>query len=116
MSKSEKRQRADVLLGIRCYPDEKQQIKDNAATGGLSVGEYLRRCALGRRITAKTDTRFMNEMLRLGGLLKHLHNEQQKTMTPELSKQFSDTLIALKTAIIAIDMDDGLLPTRRLKP
>ncbi len=106
MSKSEKRQRSAQLLGIRCYPEEKEQILQSAQAAGLSTGEYLRRCALGRRITAKTDTKTMNELLSLGGLQKHLHNElNDKGMTPALSKQFSEVLSALKKAIVAIDLD-----------
>ena len=106
MSLSEKRQRTALLPSVRCFPEEKTQIQDSAQTAGLSVGEYLRRCALGRRITAKTDTKTMNELLRLGGLQKHLHNElKDKGMTPALSKQFSEVLSALKKAIVAIDLD-----------
>lgn len=102
MSKSEKRNRTELLLGIRCLPEEKALIKEKAELSGMSVGEYLRRCALGRRITPPTDIRMINELLRLGGLQKHLYNQMQSHMTPELSKQFSEVLVALKKAVVAI--------------
>ncbi|HAI8717861.1 TPA: mobilization protein, partial [Escherichia coli] len=33
---------------------------------------------------------------------KHLYNQMQSHMTPELSKQFSEVLVALKKAVVAI--------------
>ncbi|WP_425272755.1 plasmid mobilization protein [Rahnella woolbedingensis] len=57
MSRSEKRNRAALLPSIRCLPEEKQQIKESAHAAGLSVGEYLRRCALGRRIRGPPGVR-----------------------------------------------------------
>ncbi|MNL56518.1 hypothetical protein D3C87_1800190 [compost metagenome] len=44
----------------------------------------------------------MNEILKLGGLQKHLYSEMQKQgmMTPELSKQFADTLAALQKTLM----------------
>ncbi|MGR7464159.1 plasmid mobilization protein MobA [Klebsiella aerogenes] len=105
MSQSENRQRTEVLLGIRCYPDEKEQIRDSARAAGLSTGEYLRRCALGRRIVARTDTELKKELLRLGGLQKHLYTQMREGMTPELSQLFAETLVAIRVAIAALDLD-----------
>lgn len=107
MSKSEKRQRTELFLGIRWYPEEKEQVVASARSAGLSAGEFLRRAALGRRIVAKGDIRQMNEILKLGGLQKHLYTEMQKqgVMTPELSKQFADTLAELQTAVMKFRAD-----------
>lgn len=102
VSKSEKRKRIDLLPSVRCYPEEKAQILKSAKAAGLSTGEYIRRCALGRRIIAKGDTKQMNEILKQGGLLKHLYTEMQKqgAMTTELSKKFADTLTAQQMAFL----------------
>ncbi len=109
MSLSEKRLRSELLLGIRCYPDEKERIQGSARAAGLSVGEYLRRCAMGRVIVSRGDAAQVRELMKLGGLQKHLFNQMQEQMTPELSKQFSDVLVTLKKAILSIDMGiDGL--------
>jgi hypothetical protein len=107
MSKSEKRQRNVLFLGIRWYPEEKEQVIESARSAGLSAGEFLRRAALGRRVVAKGDSQQMNEILKLGGLQKHLYTEMQKqgVMTPELSKQFSDTLAALNKAFLKFRAD-----------
>lgn len=102
MSKSEKRQRTVLFLGIRWFPEEKDQVCESARAAGLSAGEFVRRCTLGRRIVAKGDTRQMNEILKLGGLLKHLYSEMKKdgVMTTDKSKEFSDALIATKVALM----------------
>lgn len=112
MSKSEKRNRTELLLGIRCLPDEKDAIKEKAKLAGLSVGEFLRRCALDRKISVRTDIKLMNELLRLGGLQKHLYNEMKTQMTPELSRQYSDVLVEIKKAIVALDI--GVSPAGRV--
>lgn len=57
-----------MLLGIRCLPEEKEAIQEKARLAGLSVGEFLRRCALDRKISVRTDIKLMKELLRLGGL------------------------------------------------
>lgn len=111
MSKSEKRNRTELLLGIRCLPEEKEAIQEKARLAGLSVGEFLRRCALDRKIAVRTDVKLMKELLRLGGLQKHLYNEMQTQMTPELSRQFSDVLVELRKAVVALDI--GINPSER---
>ena len=42
---------------------------------GLSLSAFIRKISLGQRISSKADLRVLSELLRLGGLLKHLHNE-----------------------------------------
>jgi hypothetical protein len=105
MKKSEKRQKTALLGSVRCLPHEKEKILESAKAAGISTGEFIRRSALGRRIVAKGDTRQMNEILKLGGLQKHLYTEMQKQgmMTPELSRQFAQTLTLLQVALLKFD-------------
>ena len=103
MSKSEKRQR-NKWLKARCTDEEADLIRAKAEAAGLSVSDLLRRSALTRKIVTRTDQRLMNELLRLGGLQKHLYNQMQDGMTTELSKQFSEALVALKKAVLQIDL------------
>lgn len=53
MSKSEKRQRTALMGSIRCYPEEKAQIMESAKAAGMSAGEFMRCCALGRPVAAR---------------------------------------------------------------
>lgn len=105
MSKSESRKR-EKLVKCRCTDEEFETINRKAQVAGISTSELLRRSALNRKIMVRTDLKLMNELLRLGGLQKHLYNEMREKMTTDLSHQFSDVLVEIKRAIIALDLDN----------
>jgi len=109
MSKSESRQKGKVI-NLRCTEEEANILKEKAKAAGISTSDLLRRSALNRKIVTRTDQRLMNELLRLGGLQKHLFNQMQDNMTTELSKQFSEVLVEVKKAIIALDLN--IVPVR----
>lgn len=109
MSKSESRQKGKVI-NLRCTEEEATILKEKAKAAGISTSDLLRRSALNRKIVTRTDQRLMNELLRLGGLQKHLFNQMQDNMTTELSKQFSEVLVEVKKAIIALDLN--VVPVR----
>lgn len=60
---------------IRFTLDETKEIADRAKAAGLSVADYLRKSAFGKRITPKVDLHLVNELRRIGGLLKLVHTE-----------------------------------------
>lgn len=95
MSKSEKRRRTAWIPAIRCFPDEKIQIEEKAKDCGLSMGQYLVQCGLGRQTRSNVDSMVINELRRLGGLQKHLFVEGQGG----LSAQYADVLQEIKLAI-----------------
>lgn len=105
MSKSESRKR-EKLVKCRCTDEEFEAINRKAQVAGISTSELLRRSALNRKIMVRTDLKLMNELLRLGGLQKHLYNEMRDKMTTEISHQFSDVLVEIKRAIIALDLNN----------
>lgn len=107
MSRSEIRQKTALLGSVRCYPEEKEQIQQSARAAGITVGEFMRRSALGRRIVARGDPRQMHEILQLGEQQKRLYNELQcqGMMTPVLREQFSATLSALQVALMKFRAD-----------
>lgn len=103
MSNSKSGQK-DRWIKFRCSEDDYEAITKKAIVAGLTTSEYLRRTALNRRIQVRTDIRMMNELKRLGGLQKHLYTQMQEQMTTELSRQFSEVLSGIVTAINALDM------------
>ncbi|WP_122744889.1 plasmid mobilization protein MobA [Pseudomonas viridiflava] len=103
MSKSESRSR-DQMIKVRCTLDEKELLVEKAKAAEISVSDLMRSAALKRKIKTPTDKKLMGELLQLGGLQKHLYNQMQDQMTTDLSKQFSDVLVAIKKAVIAIDL------------
>jgi len=67
------RPKANVLkriFPVRMLPDERKRIEDLADLAGLNTSEYIRRCALGKRIRSRINLTAMNELRRLGGLQK----------------------------------------------
>ena len=59
----------------RLTEQEYADVLEQADAVALSRSEYLRRRLFGRRVVPKTDLRVLAELRRLGGLLKHIHNE-----------------------------------------
>lgn len=98
MSSSENRKRV-VNLKTRCLPEESDVIREKAMDSGVTVSEFLRCAALGRKTRSTIDSQIINELRRLGGLQKHLFNESGGVH----SKEFSDVLIAIKEAILRIE-------------
>ena len=39
-----------VLMSLRIYAEDKEQIEEKARKTGLTTSEYIRRCALGRKL------------------------------------------------------------------
>ena len=65
----------DQVVNIRLTATEKAALKEQAAAAGLTISQYGRRRLFGRPVIAQADTAVLRELRRLGGLLKHLHNQ-----------------------------------------
>ena len=76
---------------LRLAAEEKDRLKSDADLAGLSVSEIVRRQYFGRPIIANADLVMVREMRRMGGLMKHLHNESGGAY----SKQTSDAINAI---------------------
>ena len=67
----------DAVINVRLTSDEKMKLKEDADLAGLSMSELVRRRYFGRPIIASADAIMLKELRRLGGLLKHIHNESK---------------------------------------
>ncbi len=65
----------DAMITLRLSASEKAKLQDDAGLVALSVSEVVRRRYFGRRIVAQADSAVLRELRRMGGLLKHFHNE-----------------------------------------
>ena len=74
MSNSENRKRTKIIM-VRVTPREHEMIESKSQDTGITVPEFLRACATGRRTRSAVDSRVINELRRLGGLQKLLFNE-----------------------------------------
>ena len=85
----------NAIVNVRLLSSEKDRLREDADLAGLSMSELVRRRYFGRRIVAHADTALLKELRRLGGLLKHVHNESDGAY----SKDTAAALNALKLAI-----------------
>ena len=73
--KSERAEPLDAMINVRLSVSEKAKLQDDAGLAALTISELVRRRYFGRRIVARADSAVLRELRRLGGLLKHVHNE-----------------------------------------
>lgn len=57
-------------ISLRIRPADKAALKEAADRAGKSLSAYLVACGLGRKLRSRVDDRAINELRRLGGLLK----------------------------------------------
>jgi len=95
MSSSEARKRT-VNMKVRLLPEEDAEIRDRAHEAGLTVAQYLRCCALNRRIRNQADRNVVNELRRLGGLQKHLFSQIGGVNSQEYAQIFKSIIDAIE--------------------
>ena len=91
----------DKLIAVRLTATEKKRLLENVDHAGLSLSEYARRRLFGRRVLAQTDAVMIRELRRIGGLLKHIHNETRG----RYSQDTVDALRAIKVHIETLSRD-----------
>jgi hypothetical protein len=65
----------DAVINVRLTTSEKIRLKEDADFAGISVSALVRRRYFGRPIIANADAVMIKELRRLGGQLKHIHNQ-----------------------------------------
>lgn len=91
----------DAVINVRLTAAEKARLKEDADLAGLSMSELVRRRYFGRPIVANVDAVMLKELRRIGGLLKHIHNESNGTY----SKETAAVLAVLKAYIEKLSHD-----------
>jgi uncharacterized protein (DUF1778 family) len=76
----------DAVINVRLTANEKNQIRESAGIAGLSMSEFIRRRALGRAVVAHADTIVIQELRRLGGLVKLIHTESHGAYSAETAR------------------------------
>jgi hypothetical protein len=94
---TENRQRT-VSFPVRLRPDEAEAIREKARDAGVSLSHFMRDAALGRRTRSTLDSQIINELRRLGGLLKH-----QFTLSGgQYSRESAAVMVEIKEAVARI--------------
>jgi hypothetical protein len=91
----------DAMLRLRLTTSEKERLREDADLAALSMSELVRRRYFGRPIIANADAIMIKELRRLGGLVKHVHNESNGVN----SKETAEVLVALKAYIESLSCD-----------
>jgi len=69
---------------------ELQWVREAVAKTDLSMSEYGRRCVLGRVVVSKSDTEQTRLLMKITGLLKHIHNESGGAYSTKTAAMLSD--------------------------
>lgn len=88
-----------VGLRMRCTPDEADRIKQNALDAGMSVSEFLRTVALGRKTRSTVDSQMIASLIKMGAMLKDQFNKSGGRYADESAA----TLREITAAIARID-------------
>lgn len=72
-------------VNLRVTQSELDQLREEADMAGLSLSEMVRRRYFGMPIIARSDEVTIRELRRLGGLVKHLHNESKGAYAEEVT-------------------------------
>ena len=78
--------------------EEYSQVRNDAGIAGLTMAAFGRRRLLGVRVASKADLAVLAELRKLGGLLKHIHNETRgaySALTAQAIKDLSAYVRAL---------------------
>jgi len=91
----------DAVINVRLTAAEKARLQEDADFAGVSMSELVRRRYFGRRVVAHADAVVLKELRRIGGLLKHIHNESRGVY----SKDTAGALGALQSYIERLSRD-----------
>lgn len=61
MGNTDKKKENMVLMSMRISAEDKELIEEKARKTGLTTSEYMRRCALGRKLPCYGDTSLLKE-------------------------------------------------------
>jgi hypothetical protein len=85
---------------IKLLSQEKETIRQQAHLAGLTVSEFIRKCALNRPIRSQVSREVAAELSKLFGLQKHLLMEIKGLPNEEeLRRELNSVLSELHTAL-----------------
>lgn len=79
----------DAIVNVRLTSSEKERLKEDADMAGLSMSELVRRRYFGKPIIANADAIMLKELRRIGGLVKHVHNQSNGAYNSETIEALS---------------------------
>jgi hypothetical protein len=100
MRRPKRTEGTSLRIEIRITEEEKAILREQANSASLTMSEYVRRSALGKRIISTMDQKAAGELARLGGLQKYLLTQIKGLPDEEgLRKGLNSTLLAVQDAL-----------------
>ena len=84
-------------ITFRLSESEYAQVSDELTVCGLSLSAFARKRLLGQRVASKADLAVLGELRRLGGLLKHIHNETRGAYSSLTAQAIRDLSAYVRT-------------------
>lgn len=85
---------ARILL--RVTEAEKAAFHAQASEAGLKLSEYIRRRLTGHRVHSIASQQTINELRRLGGLLKKVHTDSRGAYSEATAEALREVVAAVK--------------------
>ena len=89
--RNEQDRRTRIIL-FRLTESEYVQVLEDITVTGLTLSSLIRKRLFGKRVASRADLAVLSELRRLGGLLKHIHNETRgaySSLTAQAIKDLS---------------------------
>jgi len=93
------RDRRTKRYGLRLSPKEYEEIQDRAERAGLSVAEYLRRKALGKKVKTKVEEEAIRQIRRVGTNLNQVARWANQGKDEAVRSAAEDVIEDVKTAM-----------------
>ena len=84
-----------AALNIHIAVTERKAVLEQAHACGLTLSSYCRALILGGVVTSRTDLTTVNELRRLGGLLKLVHTESRGAYSADTASALADVRRAI---------------------
>jgi hypothetical protein len=79
-----------VRVTLRFTAEERARLVAVAEAAGVTLSDLIRRRALGKPIVPSVDLAMIRELRRVGGLLKHVHNDSGGAYSETTARVLSD--------------------------
>jgi hypothetical protein len=82
-------------LRLRLTDDEKEMLRKDAESAGISMSELVRSRYFGKKIVTNADEEMIRELRRQGGLLKHINSQSAGIY----SREVENAILSIQKAI-----------------
>lgn len=92
-------------ISFRVTEAEYAQVSEELRTSGINMSSLVRKRLLGRHVLSRADLMTLAELRRLGGLLKHTHNETRGAYSALTAQAIRE--LSAYSATLAIKSNDS---------